>query len=135
MSKEKALEIIKIAGYCIAATAVDNQPRLRAMKFVVTDDFKFWASTVNVSGKVKEFSRNPKIELLWLTPDGTELRVEGRVDITGGLDKKRKLFELHPGMKGLFKDEYDPKLVHVEVVPTRARWKTRGFHEYQEIQL
>ena len=38
-------------------------------------------------------------------------------------------------MKRLFIDEFDPKLVHVEVVPTRARWQPRSFHEYEEIAL
>jgi uncharacterized pyridoxamine 5'-phosphate oxidase family protein len=135
MSQEKAREIISRAGHCFAATAVENQPRVRAMKFVVTEDFKFWASTVNISGKVEEFKANPKVELLWLDQDGTELRVEGRADLSGGKEKKRRLFELHPGMKNLFKDENDPKLVHVEVVPTRARWKERGFNEYEDIEL
>jgi uncharacterized pyridoxamine 5'-phosphate oxidase family protein len=135
MSQEKAREIIEKAGHCYAATAVDNQPRVRAMKFVVTEDFKFWASTVNTSGKVKEFEQNPKVELLWVAPDRTELRVEGRADLTGGEEKKRRLFELHPGMKGLFKDEHDPKLVHIEVVPTNVRWKEGGFAEYRQVEL
>ena len=135
MSQEKAREIIKEAGHCYAATAVDGQPRLRPMKFVVTDDFKLWASTVNISGKVAEFRQNPKVELSWITPDRTELRIEGLADITGGPDKKRKLFELHPRMRGLFADENDPRLIHVEVVPTRARWKVGGFAEYQDIDL
>jgi uncharacterized pyridoxamine 5'-phosphate oxidase family protein len=135
MSQEKAREIVKGARSCFLATAVDNQPRVRPMKFVVTDDFRFWASTVNISGKVKELEQNPKVELEWVTPEGTELRVEGIADISGGAEKKRKLFELHPGMRGLFKDENDPKLIHVEVVPTYARWKEGGFAEYREIAL
>ena len=135
MSQQKAREIIQEAGHCFAATAVNNQPRVRPMKFVVTDDFKFWASTVNISGKVNEFEQNPKVELIWVTQDGTELRVEGKADISGGEEKKRKLFDLHPGMKGLFKDEHDPKLVHVEVVPTNVRWKEGGFAEYKQVEL
>ncbi len=135
MSQDKAREIVKGARSCFLATAVDNQPRVRPMKFVVTEDFKFWASTVNISGKVKELEGNPKVELEWVTPEGTELRVEGIADISGGAEKKRKLFELHPGMRGLFKDENDPKLIHVEVIPTHARWKEGGFAEYREIEL
>jgi len=135
MSQEKAREIIAQARYCTMATSVAGQPRVRPMKFVVTEDFKFWASTVDVSGKVSELQANPKVELDWVTPEGTELRVQGTADISGGREKKRKLFELHPGMRGLFADEDDPKLVHIEVVPVHARWKTRGFHDYEDIPL
>ena len=119
MSREKVKEIVNSAGYCQMATSVDGQPRVRPMKFVVTDDFRFWCSTFDVSGKIKEFKNNN--------------RVEGTVDISGGPDKKRELLRLHPGARGLFSDENDPHLVHVEVIPTRVRWKEHSFGEYHEV--
>jgi len=39
MSQEKARRIIKDAGHSFLATCVNGQPRVRPMKFVVTDDF------------------------------------------------------------------------------------------------
>ena len=97
MSREKAREIVKSAGYCQMATSVDGQPRVRPMKFVITDDFKFWCSTFTISGKVQEFQQNDKVELCWV-------------------------------------DEHDPNLVHVEVIPTRVRWKEHSFGEYHEVE-
>ncbi len=135
MSRERVREIIANSGFATLATCVDGQPRVRPMKFVVTDDFKFWCSTVNISGKVKELKQNERVEICWVDGDGNQVRVTGIVDISGGVEKKRKLFELHPGMRGLFKDEYDPKLVHVEVLPTRVRWKPKCFCEYNEVKL
>jgi len=135
MSQEKAREIIADAGYAVLATCVEGQPRLRPMKFVVTGDFKFWCSTVNVSGKMQEFAANPRVEILWVDKQGNQLRVEGLLNATGGTEKKRRLFELHPGMRGLFSDEHDPRLVHVEVTPTRVRWKPSGFSEYNPIPV
>ncbi len=133
MSQDKVRKIVQSAGYCQMATSVNGQPRVRPMKFVVTDDFKFWCTTINISGKVKELKENPKVELCWVDKEGNHLRVSGTADLSGGADKKRKLLELHPGALGLFKDEYDPKLVHVEVTPNRVRWKTHSFGEYNEV--
>lgn len=133
MSQEKARRMIKDAGHCFLATCADGRPRVRPMKFVVTDDFKFWCSTVNISGKVKEFEQNSRVEICWVDSKKNQLRVEGILDMSGGAEKKRKLFELHPGMRGLFKDEHDPRLVHVEVMPTNVRWKEHRFGEYQGI--
>lgn len=135
MSKEKVRKIIDDSPYAVLATSVNGQPRVRPMKFVITDDFKFWCSTVNVSGKVGEFKKNGKVEICWVDSEKNQVRVEGLLDFSGDTGKKRKLFELHPGMKGLFKDEYDPRLVHVEVVPTNVRWKERGFCEYHKVKL
>ncbi|MFA7567920.1 MAG: pyridoxamine 5'-phosphate oxidase family protein [Alkalispirochaeta sp.] len=133
MSREKVRKIVEDAGYCQMATVVDGQPRVRPMKFVVTDDFKFWCSTVNVSGKVKELQQDGRVELCWVDSQRNHLRVTGVADITGGTEKKRELLRLHPGAKGLFDDENDPSLVHVEVVPTRVRWKVHSFGEYNEV--
>lgn len=134
MSREKIREIVEDAGHCFMATCVDGQPRLRPMKFVITDDFKFWCTTVHISGKVKELENNGKVELCWVDSRKNQVRVEGVADTSGGVEKKRKLLELHPGAKGLFSDEHDPKLVHVEVVPTRVRWKVHSFGEYNEVE-
>jgi len=35
----------------------------------------------------------------------------------------------------IIKDEHDPRLVHVEVLPTNARWKEHRFGEYNRIEL
>ena len=134
MSREKVREIVLSAGSCQMATCVDGQPRVRPMKFVVTDDFKFWCTTVNISGKVKELKDNPKVELCWVAKNGDHLRVAGIADLTGDAEKKKKLLQLHPGALGLFTDENDPSLVHVEVVPTRVRWKNHAFCEYNEVE-
>ena len=133
MSREKIRKIVEDADYCQMATSVDGHARVRPMKFVVTEDFKFWCSTVNISGKVQELMDNPKVELCWVDSQKNQVRVAGIADISGGIEKKRKLLELHPGAKGLFSDEKDPKLVHVEVVPTRVRWKKHSFGEYNEV--
>jgi uncharacterized pyridoxamine 5'-phosphate oxidase family protein len=135
MSQGKAREIIADAGYGVLATCVDGQPRLRPMMFVVSEDFKFCCSTMNISGKMKEFAKNAKVEILWVDSHGNQLRAEGLLDASGGEDKKRRLFELNPGMRGLFKDEHDPRLVHVEVTPTRVRWKASGFSEYTPVPV
>lgn len=133
MSREKVQEIVNSAGYCQMATSVDGQPRVRPMKFVVTDDFRFWCSTFDVSGKIEEFKNNNRVELCWVDQHKNHLRVEGTVDISCGPDKKRELLRLHPGARGLFSDENDPHLVHVEVIPTRVRWKEHSFGEYHEV--
>jgi len=134
LSRQKIREIVKEAGYCHMATCVDGQPRVRPMKFVITDDFKFWCTTVDISGKVQELKKNPRVELCWVDGRKNHVRVEGIADLSGGTEKKRKLLELHPGARGLFSDEHDPKLIHVEVVPTKVRWKTHSFGEYTVVE-
>lgn len=114
------------AGYCQMATCVDGQPRVRPMKFVITDDFKFWCTTINISGKVKELEANAKIELCWVDKEGNHLRVSGTADMSGGVEKKKNFLNctLEPGdysvtkmilswcMLKLFPPVYDGRHIH-----------------------
>lgn len=134
MSREKIRQIVNDAGYCQMATCVDGQPRVRPMKFVITEDFRFWSTTFDISGKVRELKNNARVELCWVDSERNHARVEGIADLTGGVEKKRELLELHPGAKQLFSGPEDPKLVHVEVVPKKVRWKEHSFGEYNIVE-
>jgi len=64
-----------------------------------------------------------------------QLRVEGRIDTTGDREKKRQLLGLNPGVRNHFADEDDEHFVHLEIVPTRVRWKNSGFSDYKELAI
>jgi uncharacterized pyridoxamine 5'-phosphate oxidase family protein len=134
MSMEKVREIIEGSRCGYVATSVDGQPRVRPMLFVLMDDGSMWSSTYNVSGKVKEFEQNQRVEVCFTDSKWVQLRVTGNIDLSGGPDKKKKLLELNPKVRNHFPDENDPKFVHVELRPSRLRWKPAGFSEYNEIE-
>ncbi len=136
MSREQAKHIIEGAGRCgYLASATGGQPRVRAMAFVVRDDLTLWSSTHKVSGKVTEFDRNPLVEVCFDDADKNQLRVTGILSMPDDRDKKAQLLELNPGVKKHFADADDPAFVLLEIRPTFARWKERGFCEYQDIDL
>ncbi|HPA78845.1 MAG TPA: pyridoxamine 5'-phosphate oxidase family protein [Kiritimatiellia bacterium] len=133
MKLDRVREIVGDAGFGMMATSVDGQPQVRAMAFVLLEDGRLWSSTVNISGKVAELKKNSKVGICFLDSRKSEVRIDGIADITGGPDKKKKLLELNPYIKKHFPDENDPKFVHIEIVPTRIRWKNAGFGEYTEV--
>ncbi len=117
------------------ASLSGDQPRVRTMSFNFRPDGKLWSSTYVVSGKLKEFLEHNKVEICFDDPEYRQLRVEGIIDITGGREKKRQMLADHPPARNHFRDEDDENLVRIEVVPTRVRWKNRGFAEYEEIDI
>ncbi len=118
------------------ATLSGDQPRVRTMSFNFRPDGKLWSSTYKISGKMKEFLEHSKVEICFDHPlDYRQLRVEGIIDTTGGKEKKKQMLADHPPARNHFRDEFDAKLVHIEIVPTRVRWKSRGFAEYTEIDV
>jgi general stress protein 26 len=135
MSLQTVRAIIESAGYGVLASSVDGQPRVRPMAFVMLEDGRLWSSTFRQSGKVRELEQNGRVEVCFVDANKVQLRIEGRLDTTGGPDARRRLLELNPKVRKHFPDEHDEKFVHLEVVPTRIRWKPTGFNEYNEVAI
>ncbi len=135
MSMEKVRNIIAGARVGYLATCVDGQPRVRPMSCVLMDDGRLWSSTYEVSGKVAEFTANEKVEVCFLDLGFVQVRIEGVVSLEGGPEEKKRLLELNPKVANHFADEHDEKFVHIEIRPTRIRYKPAGFSEYEEVAL
>ena len=131
---DEVRRIIDDAGYGLLATCDDGQPRVRPMSFVLMDDGRLWSSTYDVSGKMREFDENARVEVCFVARNKVHLRISGTIDTSGGPAEKRRLLELNPRVGRHFADENDPKYVHLEIVPTRIRWKPLGFSEYREVE-
>jgi len=135
MSLDKVREIIQRSRYGSLATCVDGQPHVRPMAFIMLEDGRLWSSTYNVSGKFKELQDNPRVEICFVDDRKLHLRIEGTASICGGEEDKRALLEKNPKVRRHFPDEHDGKFVHIEVKPTRVRWKKMGFCEYEEVPI
>jgi len=105
------------------------------MAFIMLDDGRLWSSTYDISGKVVELRGNPRVEVCFVDDRKLHLRIEGVVSLDGGVDEKRDLLERNPKVRRHFPDEHDGKFVHLEVRPTRVRWKKMGFGEYVDLQV
>lgn len=130
-------EIVKEKKIGYLASLDNDQPRVRPMSFAWCPDNsgRLWSSTYNISGKVKEFKHHAKVEICFDASDYRQLRVEGLIDISGDIEKKRQMLEIHADARNHFKDEHDENLTHIEIVPIRVRWKQSGFSDYKEVTL
>ena len=132
---ERVGEIMANSRCGYLASSIDGQPRVRPMSFVLTAGNRLWSSTYDVSGKIKELEQNQQVELCFMDKDWVQLRIEGKVDLSGGPEKKSALLKLNPKVGNHFADENDPKFVHIELIPSRIRYKAAGFGEYTEVEL
>jgi len=137
MEKKMDLYEEMVAGTRIGYLAsMDNtQPRVRPMTFVLVSGGKLWSSTYDISGKMQEFLQNENVEVCFMDSKYRQLRVEGKIDTSGDREKKRQLLEMNPSVRNHFADEDDAHYVHLEIVPTRVRWKNAGFSDYEEIAI
>ncbi len=128
-------EIVTNTRIGYIASLEESQPRVRPMTFVWMPGGILWSCTYNISGKMKEFLQNERVEVCFMDADYRQVRVEGKIVTTGGREKKRQLLELHPGAGNHFENEDAEHFVHLEIIPRRVRWKHAGFSEYEEIAI
>jgi uncharacterized pyridoxamine 5'-phosphate oxidase family protein len=84
---------------------------------------------------MKEFAENSLVEVCFVDAERAQVRIEGRISTAGGTAMKRELLERNPRVRKHFSDENHPEYVHLEIVPTRVRWKNPGFSEYECLSL
>ena len=135
MSLAKVREIISNSRYGSLATCKDGQPRVRPMAFIMLDDGRLWSSTYQCSGKMDEFRANDKAEVSFVDKQKTHLRITGTIDISGDAAKKDELLKLNPKVGKHFSGGDDPNFVHIEIRPTKIRYKTSGFNEYIIVEV
>ena len=132
---QKVRSIVENAGFGVLATAVEGQPRVRPMAFVMLEDGRLWSSTYRQSGKVRELEDNARVEVCFVDSNKVQVRIEGVLSTRGDAEARRKLLALNPRVRKHFANEHDEKFVHLEVVPSRIRWKPAGFNEYHEVPV
>jgi general stress protein 26 len=133
MGIEKIRQIVADAPYGCLATCVDGQPRVRPMAWIMLEDGRLWSSTYRSSGKVEELTQNERVEICFVDARKVHARITGRVDLSGGPQKKKALLKLNPKVGRHFSGGDDTKYVHLEVIPTRIEWTEPGFGEYHEV--
>lgn len=135
MSIESVREIINDAGMAFVATQDGNQPRVRPMMSILTDDNKILTSTFQQARKLKQIKNNPKIELCFVDKKLNHCRIEGLISISEDKSKKEYLFNKQPILRQFFQSSDDPNFVLLEIKPSRIEMMMIGERGYTPVNL
>jgi len=109
-----------------------NLPKVRPISAKYYEN-KLLFSTFTGSNKLKQVDSNNNVEMSWLFPDGSHIRVEGKLERINEKDFKKKYLEVYPMLKKYFKDENDPNYTLVELKPSNVNLNLMGEMEYKNI--
>lgn len=135
MSIEKAREIINDAGMAFVATQDGNQPRVRPMMSILTDDNKILTSTFKQARKITQIKNNPKAELCFVDKKLNHCRIEGTISISEDKSKRKFLFGKQPILRQFFQSSDDPNFVLLEITPSRIEMMAIGERSYTALNL
>ncbi len=115
MNKEEVVDLIRDAGFCMLATAQDNQPRVRPMMPYLTEDNQLLMALLGRSRTIQQVKDNPLIELCFVDRKMWYCRIAGTGTISDDKDKKQTLWNNIPMLKQYFGGVEDPNF-HLMVI-------------------
>lgn len=95
----KALEETKVF---YVGTVEDDQPRVRPFSAVMDYGGKAYFCTSNAKNVYRQIMKNPKVEICGCKPDGTWVRVFGRLTRDDSDDARAAMLEKMPELKNIY---------------------------------
>ena len=105
----KVVSYLKDSGFQYFATlGLDGKPKVRPFQFMFEENDKLWFCSSNKKEIYKELQKQPYIELCASGENSSWLRLEGKVVFSDDLSIKKKVFEISPLVKGIYKVPTNP---------------------------
>lgn len=108
MTKDEVIDVIRDAGFCLFATAEDDQPRVRPMMPYYTEDGELIVAMLGRSRSIKQIQKNPKVELCYVDRKMWYCRIQGTAKLEDNAEKKEILWNNIPMLKQYFGGIDDP---------------------------
>ena len=130
-----ALETMRAAKFPMFASVDRDQPRLRPVSPVKTEDFTVFVASMRSSGKTEELDRNGKVELCYLSEDHDQVRITGVAELVTDPGVRRQIWDENPLLRAYLKSIDNPEFILYRVAPQRVRFMREWALEYQEVPL
>ena len=103
--------LAKSQTFYVSTVDENGRPRVRPFGFVMEWNGKPAFSTGSVKNVYNQLQNNPNVEICAYIPDSMQwMRVSGTVMFTDDVAAKRKILEVMPYLKDLYKSEDNPVL-------------------------
>ena len=135
MSLEKVKEIINDAGMAFVATCQKDQPRVRPMMSILTDDNKILTSTFKQARKLEQIKNNSKVELCFVDKKLNHCRITGEISTSEDELKKNLLFNKQPILRQFFSSSQDPNFTLLEITPLKIEMMIIGERGYTQVPV
>src|SRR5437667_5573175 len=130
-----ALETMSAAKFPMFASVDRDQPRLRPVSPVKTEEFTVFVASMRSSGKTEELERNSKVELCYLSEGHDQVRITGVAELVTDLVVRQRIWDENPLLRVYLKSIDNPEFILYRVAPRRVRFMREWALEYQEVPL
>ena len=130
-----ARAVIKADRFPVLATMDGDQPRVRPVSPVRTNNFMVFVANLRCYGKTAEIAANPKVELCYMDDGHNQLRLTGVAEVVTERSVLQEIWDANPLMRQFLGSLDNPQLLVYRIRPTRVRFMQEWALEYHEVPL
>ena len=133
--RELALSVVRADRFPHLATIDGDQPRLRPVSPVRTDEFTVYVANLRSYHKTAEIAANPNVELCYLDDKHDQVRITGIAEIVIDRAILQELWDANPLLRQYLGSLDNPMLIVYRITPTRVRFMKEWALDYHEVAL
>ena len=133
--RELALQVVQSDRFPYLATVDGDQPRLRPVSPVKTDQFTVYVANLRSYGKTAEIAANPRVELCYMNAEHDQVRITGLAEIVTDSQLLEEIWEANPLLRQYLGTIDNPALILYRVNPARVRYMREWALEYHEVAI
>jgi general stress protein 26 len=130
-----ALAVVRADRFPYLATMDGDQPRLRPVSPVRTDEFTVYVANLRGYHKTGEIAANAKVELGYLDDKHDQVRITGMAEVVTDAALLKEIWDANPLLRQYLGRIDNPELILYRVRPTRVRFMREWALDYHEVQI
>src|SRR5437899_12676625 len=107
------------AKFPMFSSVEHDQPRLRPVAPVKTEEFTVFVASMRSSGKTAELERNSKVELCYLSERHDQVRITGVAELVTEPGVRQQIWDENPLLRASLKSIDNPECVLYKVAHQR----------------
>lgn len=132
---ELARAVIKADPFPYLATADGDQPCVRPVSPVRTDEFIVYVANLRNYHKTAEIAANPKVELCYLDDRHDQVRITGVAETVTDRPLLQEIWDANPLLRQYLGNLDNPQLIVYRIRPSRVRFMREWALEYHEVPI
>ena len=133
--RELALQVVQVDRFPYLATVAGDQPRLRPVSPVRTNQFTVYIANLRSYQKTVEIEQNPRVELCYMNDGHDQVRITGIAEVIRDQPLLQEIWDANPLLRQYLGTVDNPELILYCVQPSRVRFMREWALKYHEVSL
>lgn len=130
-----ALGVVQADRFPYLATIDGDQPRLRPVSPVRTDEFTVYVANLRSYHKTAEIEANPKVELGYLDDHHDQVRITGVAERVTDRTLLEEIWAANPLLRQYLGTLDNPELIVYRIRPNRVQYMKEWALNYHEVPI